>query len=63
MNLREMAYSVIDQLSEEKLRAFLTLFADDNILAGMKNETVTIDRGSRYLEKFDKVLDDFNMDE
>lgn len=63
MSLREMAYSVIDQLSEEKLRAFLTLFADDNTLAGMETDTMKIDRGSKYLEKFDKVLEDFNMDE
>ena len=61
MSLREMAYNVIDSLSEEKLRAFLTLFADDDILAG--TGSVSADRESRYLEKFDKVVDNFNMDE
>ena len=61
MGLREMAYSVIDGLSEEKLRAFLTLFADEDMLAGIG--AVHADPGSKYLEKFDKVLDDFNMDE
>ena len=63
MSLQELAYSVIDGLSEEKLRAFLTLFADDHTLAGMKNEPVSTDMESKYLEKFDKVVDNFNMDE
>lgn len=61
MGLREMAYNVIDGLSEEKLKAFLTLFADDDMLAGAGSAPV--DRGSKYLEKFDKVVDNFNMDE
>ena len=61
MDLRGMAYNVIDQLSEEKLRAFLTLFADYSAPAGSRSSPM--DNGSRYLEKFDKVLDDFNMDE
>lgn len=33
MNIRELAYGVIDNLPEEKIRAFLTLVADENILA------------------------------
>ena len=63
MDIRELAYSVIDQLSDEKVRAFLTLFGDDNILAKMGMETTSIDRESKYLEKFDKVVDNFNMDD
>ena len=63
MSLQELAYSVIDGLSEEKLRAFLTLFADDSTLAKMETRSVSMDRESKYLEKFDKVVDNFNMDE
>ncbi|MCH5194292.1 MAG: hypothetical protein J1F11_10045 [Oscillospiraceae bacterium] len=62
MSLQELAYSVIDGLSEEKLRAFLTLFADDNTLAQMGGGSSASDRESKYLEKFDKVVDNFNMD-
>ena len=60
-DLRKMAYNVIDQLSEEKLRAFLTLFADYNAPAASRPDP--IDNSSKYLEKFDKVVDNFNMDE
>ena len=62
MSLQELAYSVIDGLSEEKLRAFLTLFADDNTLAQVEGRSAAIDRESKYLEKFDKVVDNFTMD-
>ena len=32
MSIRELAYGVIDNLPEEKIKAFLTLFADENTL-------------------------------
>ena len=43
MSTREMAYHVVDSLSEEKLKAFITLFADENEIARMETELMAND--------------------
>lgn len=56
MSTREIAYNVIDHLSEEKLKAFLTLFADDNTLARMETDAMAEDTNRKYYDSFDEIL-------
>ena len=63
MSTKELAYNVIDQLSEEKIKAFLTLFADDNILARMETEAIETDTNRRHYDSFDEILAEINGDE
>ena len=43
MSTREIAYSILDTLSDEKLQAFITLFADENQIARMETELMAND--------------------
>lgn len=56
MSTREIAYNVIDHLSEEKIKAFLTLFADDNTLARMETDTIAEDTDRKHYDSFDEIL-------
>ncbi|MGN0608026.1 MAG: hypothetical protein ACI4J6_02395 [Oscillospiraceae bacterium] len=58
MSTKEMAYNVIDHLSEEKIKAFLTLFADDNTLARMETETMADDKSRKHYNSFDEILEE-----
>ena len=40
MSTREIAYSILDSLSEEKLEAFITLFADEETVARFESEMI-----------------------
>ncbi len=63
MSTRELAYNVIDHLSEEKIKAFLTLFADDNILARMETEAMAADTDRKHYNNFDEILAEIDDDE
>ena len=56
MSTREIAYNVIDHLSEEKIKAFLTLFADDNTLARMETDAMAEDTDRKHYNSFDEIL-------
>lgn len=63
MSTREIAYNVIDHLSEEKIKAFLTLFADDNTLARMETDAMAEDTGRKHYDSFDEILAEIDEDE
>lgn len=63
MSTREIAYNVIDHLSEEKIKAFLTLFADDNTLARMETDTIAEDTDRKHYDSFDEILAEIDKDE
>ncbi len=63
MSTRELAYNVIDHLSEEKIKAFLTLFADDNILARAETEAMAADTNRKRYNSFDEILAEIDDDE
>ncbi|MBR1528622.1 MAG: hypothetical protein IJ642_04880 [Oscillospiraceae bacterium] len=43
MSTKEVAYSILDTLSDEKLQAFITLFADENQVARLETELMAND--------------------
>lgn len=63
MSTRELAHSVIDNLSDGKIKAFLTLFADDNILARMETEIMAADTNRKHYNSFDEILAEIDDDE
>lgn len=63
MSTKEIAHSVIEQLSEEKIQAFLSLFADDNILARMETEAMEKDENRKHYNSFDEILAEIEDDE
>ena len=56
MSAREIAYSVIDSLSEEKIEAFITLFADENTIARFETEVILKDKTRKRYNNFDEIL-------
>lgn len=56
MSTKEVAHSVIESLSEEKLRAFITLFADENTLARMESHALISDSSARRYKSFNEFL-------
>lgn len=46
MSLREYAAEIIKTMPEEKLKAFLLLFADENVLARAESEVMANDPDS-----------------
>lgn len=46
MSLREYAAEIIKTMPEEKLKAFLLLFADENVLARAESEAMAKDPDS-----------------
>ncbi|MBQ8941366.1 MAG: hypothetical protein IJ062_05960 [Firmicutes bacterium] len=57
MSTRDYAIDVIKNLPEEKIIAFLTLFADENTLARMESERIRNDRSRKLYDSFDEVLE------
>ena len=63
MSTKEIAHNVIELLSEEKIQAFLSLFADDNILARMETEAIEKDENRKHYNSFDEILAEIADDE
>ncbi len=57
MSTRDYAIDVIKNLPEEKIIAFLTLFADENTLARMESERIRNDHSRKLYDSFDEVLE------
>lgn len=58
MSAKEMAHSVIDGLSEEKVNAFLLLFADENTLARLETEAMASSPDSLRFNDVDDLLEE-----
>jgi hypothetical protein len=61
MSTRELAHCLINELPDEKIDAFLTLFADENAIARMETDLLANDpNAKRYsdLDEMFKELDD-----
>jgi hypothetical protein len=56
MSTKELAINVINNLPEEKLRAFLVLFADDNTLARMESDLITTDPERKKYNSFSEIM-------
>lgn len=63
MSNRDLAIGVINNLSEEKLKAFLTLFADENTLARVETESIASDNSRKHYNSFDEIAEEILKDE
>jgi hypothetical protein len=55
MSNRELAVSIIDGLSEEKLRAFILLFGNENVQAILETETIANDNSRPRYDSFEDI--------
>ena len=61
MSTRDYAVSVLAGLSEEKMREFIMLFADENVIARMESEMLADDADSKtydHFSEFRKEMED-----
>ena len=58
MSTRDYAVSVLASLSEEKMREFITLFADENTLARMECEMLVKDPNAKFYNSFKEFMDE-----
>jgi len=62
MNTREMAYSILDTLSDEKLQAFITLFADENQIARMETELMANDPNAPRFNSVEELFEELESE-
>lgn len=62
MSTRELAINVIKSLSEEKLQAFLTLFADENMIARLEGDMLANDPEAKRYSSFQEFMDEMEQD-
>jgi len=62
MSTRDYAIDVINTLSEEKLKAFLVLFADENTLAKMESEIIVNDPNRKRYNSFKEIVEEIEND-
>lgn len=63
MSTREYAINVVKTLSEEKLKAFIVLFADENTIARIETETIEKDPTRKHYNSFDEIIAEIEEDE
>lgn len=62
MSTRELAYHVVDSLSEEKLQAFITLFADENEIARMETELMANDPNALKFNSVEELFQELDSE-
>lgn len=64
MSIRELAVGVINNLPEEKVRAFLTLFADENVLTRAECDYIinNPDKSKTY-DSVDELIEEILKDD
>ena len=63
MSTRDYAIDVIKNLPEEKIIAFLTLFADENTLARMESESLGNDPNAKRYSSFKEFRDEMENED
>lgn len=56
MTTKDYAINVINSLSEDKLKAFLILFADENTLARFESEKIAADPDKKHYNSFKEII-------
>ena len=56
MSTRELAYTILDALSEEKLEAFITLFGDENAIARAESDMIAADPNPKLYNSFKEFM-------
>lgn len=55
MSTKEIAIDIVNSLSEERLKAFITLFGDENIQAALESNQIAADTTRPRYDSFDEV--------
>ena len=55
MSNREIANSILDNLTDEQLTAFITLFADENVQAMIEADRIANDPNRRHFGSFSEM--------
>lgn len=55
MSNRELAIDIVKTLSDEQIKAFLTLFASENIQAMIESDSIAHDETRRHYDSFDEI--------
>ena len=63
MTVKEYAVSVLASLSEQKMREFITLFADENTLARMESDMLAQDPNAKHYQSFQEFMTDMEQDD
>lgn len=63
MSNRDLAISVINNLSEEKLQAFLTLFADEDTLTRAESDFIANNPTRKHYASFDDIAQEILSNE
>ena len=56
--VEKYAVDVLHTLSEEKLHAFITLFADENTIARMESELIASDPDRKHYDSFADIMEE-----
>lgn len=55
MSTKEIAIDIVNSLSEERLKAFITLFGDENIQTILESNQIAADTTRPHYNSFDEV--------
>lgn len=62
MSIRDYATEVIQTMPEEKLRAFLMLFADENVIARMETELMANNPDAPRFNNVDELFEELDSE-
>lgn len=55
MSSKEIAFGILDSLSDEQIKAFITLFASDSVKARIETEQIANDPARRRFSSFSEI--------
>ncbi len=62
MSTKDYAVSVLASLSEEKMREFITLFADENTISRMESDIIADDPNAKKYSDFKEFMKEMEND-
>ena len=60
MSIRDYAADIVKNLPDDKLNAFLMLFADQNELARIETDTLSNDPSAKRFKSVDELFEDLD---
>ena len=58
MSSKEIAINILDELSEEQIKAFITLFASESMQARIETEQIISDPNSKRFDTLEEMKKD-----
>lgn len=55
MSIKEYAIDILNTMPDEKIMAFITLFADENAIARMETEMAAANTDRKRYDSFDEI--------